>query len=241
MENNEVEVSKHDRDIELTLPKEYSNQLAELIGILTGDGYMNNYGSFSLLEIAGDSRLDHEYLTSYVTPMIEHLFNLKSKIYVKRKQNAMYLRLMSKGLNNYLLYVDFKRGKKEQITVPSWILNNNEYMKFFIRGLVDTDGSLVLLNRNQKKYRYYPRIQIASKSKPLISSVGKWLRNEGLSLSVMVDNTKVIYKGNLVLYKGYRIQISGRKELIKWMKLIGFRNKRHLDKYQKYKSGSGGI
>lgn len=49
----------------------------------------------------------------------------------------------------------------------------------------------------------------------------------------MKDRKKLLYKGKTKIFKGHRIQISGRKNLEKWMKLIGFRNKRHLDKYKK--------
>ncbi len=235
-----IDPSNFDKKINLHLPNDYSNELAEFMGILTGDGYMNKYGKyFSLLEIAGDSTLDKEYLINYVSLMINKLFNLKPKIIFRKKQNTMYLRLMSKSINNFLLIIGFKEGKKEQIGIPEWILKNNNYMKHFIRGFADTDGSLVLLNRKQKRYKFYPRVQIASISEALITMIGYWLKEQGISLSIMKDCKTLKYKGKTKTYKGYRIQISGRKNLEKWMELVGFRNERHLNKYKKYKENGG--
>ena len=238
-----IETSCFDSKINLTLPEHLSPELAEFVGILTGDGYMNKYGKyFSLLEIAGDSTLDKDYLSHYVTQMIKNLFNIEPKIIFRKKQRTMYLRLMSKGINNYLLSVGFKEGKKGQIEIPSWVLENKDFMRSFIRGLSDTDGSLALLNQKQKKYTFYPRVQIASISEDLITTTSNWLKEQGISLSMMKECKTLVYKGNLKNHEGYRIHISGRKNLEKWMQLIGFKNNRHLEKYKKYKeSGSTGI
>ena len=239
----DTKISYFDRNIKFNTPKKPTNQLAEFIGILTGDGYMNKYGKyFSLLEIAGDSKLDKEYLSIYVNSLINNLFNLTPKIVNRKKQNSMYLRLMSKGLNNYLKNIGFKEGKKGQINIPKWIREKKEYMRYFIRGLADTDGSLVLLNRKQKSFPYYPRVQITSISKNLVMNVSNWLKTQGIPLSFTKDKKRLTYKGKTKVHVGYRIQISGRKNLEKWMNLVGFRNNRHLDKYKKFKkSGSTGI
>ncbi|MFH1396376.1 MAG: LAGLIDADG family homing endonuclease [archaeon] len=231
-----VNLSYYDKKIGLILPECPSCELAEFIGILTGDGYMNKYGKyFSIVEIVGDPRFDKAYLENHVTNMINNLFNLKPKVDFKRTQNLMSIRLMSKGLNNYLELVGFKSGKKGQIGIPSWILENDEYMKFFIKGLVDTDGCLTLLNRKHKNFNFYPRVQITSISKSLIDDVGTWLSNQGFSVCLMKDCGKRTYKGVTKIHEGYRFNINGYTQLQVWMNLIGFRNKRHLDKYEKLK------
>ena len=238
-----VEISCSDNKRNITLPTSANKELAEFIGILTGDGYMNRYGKyFSLLEIAGDSALDKEYLSDYVSQVIKNIFNIEPKIVFRKKQRTMYLRLMSKGLNNFLLNVGFKEGKKGQIKIPIWILENNEYMKHFIRGFADTDGSLALLNRKQKKYTFYPRVQIASMSEGLIATISNWLKEQGISLSIMKESKTLRYKEETKNHMLYRIHVSGRKNLEKWMEIVGFRNERHLTKYRRYKeSGVTGI
>ena len=178
-----IETSYFDKKINLRLPGSPTYELAEFIGLLLGDGYMNKYGEyFSLLEIAGDSRLDQEYLLGYVSPMIKSLFNIKPKINFKKNENSMYLRLMSKGLINYLEEIGFIKGNKKNISIPELITKDDQYIKSFVKGLMDTDGSLVLLNRNQKKYRFYPRISLGLDNKSVVNFVGNWLQKQGISL-----------------------------------------------------------
>ena len=80
MKFNLSKVKLSDNDIKrgLVLPKQPSEELAEFIGILTGDGYINYYPYQYkyLLEIAGDSRLDKDYLTIYVENLVYFRFIL---------------------------------------------------------------------------------------------------------------------------------------------------------------------
>tara|TARA_Y100000310_G_scaffold246405_1_gene251708 strand:+ start:1073 stop:1801 length:729 start_codon:yes stop_codon:yes gene_type:complete len=237
---SDIQFSNVDKKKGLILSEEPSERLAEFIGILSGDGYMNFYPPyFSIIEIAGDSRLDQNYLLNYVSEKIRLLFNLKPKIRVRKDQNCMYLRLMSKALVEYLEMVGFKKGKKEQIGIPLWILLNDQYMKSFIKGVADTDFSLVLLNRNQKKYRYYPRVSLASKSKRLIFGIHGWLDQQGIKGNAQYDYWQKDSRGTLCNIN--QLHINGRRNLELWMKLISFRNERHLNKYKKYKNGKRGI
>jgi len=172
-----VKLSHNDIKRGLTLPKNPSKELAEFIGILTGDGYINYYPYQYkyLLEIAGDSRFDDNYLTGYVRELVKRLFSLESSFFRIKSQNSMYLRLISKGLINYLVEAGFKKGKKEQITIPSWIISNEDYMLHFIKGLIDTDGSIHFRGN-------YPIISFASKSHPLVAEVYAFLKREGFIL-----------------------------------------------------------
>jgi len=222
--------SKNDLKRGLTIP-EKSEKLAELFGVLTGDGYINFYSSKNdyIIEIAGHSIEDSEYF-EYLSDLFFSLFNLKPKKYVRKNQNTAYLRLRSKGIFHFLEDCGFVRGKKEQIGIPSWIKKNNPYMARFIRGLVDTDGSLVLKKRYKTK-PYYPVINIVSKSKPLITTTSSWLKTQNLAGWSGCEIKKD--KRNEVITQNYRLEINGKKNLKKWLKLIGFSNKKHLTKIKK--------
>ena len=54
MDETKIELSRKDKKRNVILPKIHTKELAEFIGILTGDGYMNYYPSQHkyLLEIA---------------------------------------------------------------------------------------------------------------------------------------------------------------------------------------------
>jgi len=235
-----INFSKFDVKRGLILPKKSSKELAEFIGILAGDGYINHYSPyFYLLEIAGDTRLDYDYLVGYVRPLIKYLFNLNSKLVIRAKQNSMYLRIMSKGLVLYLEQLGFPKGKKGQIDIPSWIKGDNEYFCSFVKGLADTDFSLSLLKRNQKKFIYYPRVSLSLKSKVLVKNISEWLTLQNIQNNTQLDVDVKDQRG--FTSKINRLHINGRKNLEKWMRLVSFRNNRHLSKYEKYKSGSAGI
>jgi hypothetical protein len=67
-------------------------------------------------------------------------------------------------------------------------------------------------------------------SKPLFLQLKDFLKNY-FSIYAFEDNKR----------KAYRVEVYGHKQVSKWMKLIGFSNKRHLDKvknYYKLRAGS---
>lgn len=196
--------------------------LAELFGILTGDGYMNFYPAKKdyIIEIAGDSRNDKEYF-EYISNLFLKLFNIRPKLYRRKKQNSAYLRVRSKGIFYFLEQTGFVRGKKEQISIPSWISKNNQYMPSFIRGLADTDGSVVL-KRRYKSEPYYPVINIVSKSKILINTVYAWLKQSGFSGWQGKETKKDKRTGKVT--QNYRLEFNGKKNLAKWLKEISFSN-----------------
>ena len=226
-----IELSDNDLKRGLTLPTRPSKELSEFMGILVGDGFINIYREYDyIVEISGDSMLDRQYLSVYVTKLIKNLFNTSPSLLERKDQRTMYLRIRSKGLMLYLHKIGFKKGKKGQIQIPSWILKRDEYLKYFIRGLSDTDFSLVLLNRKQKKYRYYPRVSIRSKSKVLVKQIDEWFLSKGFKTYIQYDYLQKDNRGynDSVLHS---LHINGRKNLEKWMNLISFRNQRHLSRY----------
>ena len=95
-------------------------------------------------------------------------------------------------------------------------------MKKYIRGIFDTDGHLCLKNKEGKKY---PVIGLASISLPLTISVRKMLDESGISS--YLDTCLSGHKKTL-----YKIQISGKKNINLFFKLIGSSNLRNLMKYK---------
>jgi hypothetical protein len=124
-----VTLSRNDRRRGLVLPSEPSINLSELFGLLTGDGYLNYYPSQCkyLLEITGDMRLDYDYLIHHVASLIYSEFRIKPTFQYRPGQNTIVLRIISRGLVEYLSSIGFPKGKKEQISPPNWILQNTPF------------------------------------------------------------------------------------------------------------------
>jgi len=219
-----IQKSRNDERRCLRLPFEPSEELAEFIGILTGDGYMNYYPAQEkyLLEIAGNSQLDKEYFINNVSNLMYLLFKLKPAVIFRKDQKTMYLRLISKGLLNFLSHVGFKSGRKDQIGIPTWIRQDEKFMNMFVRGLADTDFCF-------HWRKNYPIISAELKSEILMCAIARHLRSEGFFVAGpyhRIRKDKRGYKDSEI----YRIDLNGHKNLDRWITTIGVRNPRHLKK-----------
>jgi intein/homing endonuclease len=119
-------------------------------------------------------------------------------------------------------------NKSKDCRIPKIILNSNKKIRYaFLRGLADTDFSLMFKNKNGKIHNY-PVIKISFRSKNLTEDI-----------TIILDEFKFgkilkeIYfdKRFNKFYKRYSIYIYGRSNLEKWMMLIGFNNQRQMTKY----------
>ena len=59
----------------------------------------------------------------------------------------------------------FNKGKGRKIVIPEQIVNDEQLLKFCLRGIVDTDGSLFLSNKSHRQD--YPVVEISTTSKRL--------------------------------------------------------------------------
>jgi intein/homing endonuclease len=209
---------------------ENSEKLAELVGIIFGDGSMNIYKNSNkveaILAVSGHSTDDNEYLVDYVSELIKNLFGITPTTKFKKGQNTMYLRIGSKGIVNFLMSKGVKLSPKENLKIPNWIIENKLYMVSFLRGLIDTDGSLAI-KRKGRKYPYYPTIKITSKCKPFIEFLSIYLNKEGFSHYSFFDVDSKRYNQT---FKISGMEFNGYSKLIYWMDNIGFHNPKHLNK-----------
>jgi len=222
-----VNFSINDKKRDIKLPKRNNDRLAEFLGILTGDGYMNVYRNYDyIVEIAGNSKSDKNFLKCYVTNLMKELFNINPSYIERHNQNTAYLRIRSKVIFNYLLNKEFKRGIKGNIKVPEWIKENKQFTLAFIKGLFDTDGCISLKNKEGKKY---PVISLTSKSKPLLNEIKRFLDSVGLmSCMFSYEDSNERYKTPTKVWK---LEFNGHRRLNLWFEKIGSSNDRNLMKY----------
>ena len=219
---------KYDIKRGLKIPR-YSRKLAEFVGILTGDGYINHYpkeGDY-VLDIAGHSKDDKEYHTNFISPLIKDLFGVKVNILFPKNQNCIHIRLRSKTIVSFLNNMGFPLGYKNQIGIPDWIKKKDVYITSFLRGLFDTDGSLSLKGKN-KGVKYSPVLSISSKSMILIEDSYFWLKKWfNLCKCLEIQYDKRTNKD----YIKHRLYINGYKNMELWKRMIGFSNSKHIKKY----------
>jgi predicted membrane protein len=229
---SQVKFSRGDLIRNIKLPKTITPSLSELIGVHIGDGsitdaFHNNV--HTLIEYCGDSSDDLEYYKIYVSSLIERLFGIKPLF---SDHNTWFkLVINSKAIFNfYTKTIGLPIGKKAQtITTPKIILNNSKLAIKFLRGLIDTDGSLTFKKKHKNRH-YYPVLKLCLASKELIKQVNSLLMNLGFTTYTCFDVKRFDIRINKTTII-HEIYLYGNKNLEKWIKIIGFKNKKHLTKY----------
>lgn len=181
------------------------------------------------IEIAGNKLKDLDYLQNYVFKLVQKLFNFSPKIYCAKNQNTIYLKIRDKKIFHFLKEKGFITGKKNNISIPNWILDNKENLLSFTKGLFDTDGHLCFKNKEGKKY---PVVGITSKSKDLLLLIKVFLESNNIYSYLGSHRSD---RGSYSLI--YRIQISGGNNISLFFNKIGSNNPRNTSNYNLMASG----
>lgn len=200
--------------------------VAEEIGIHMGDGMMNIYLNKAngkkvyLIKISGDPIEDKLYYDFWVKPLI---FDGYGKEVTPKllKWNEYGVRFHSKDIILFKHKLGLPLGEKKNMKIPKEIKENEEFLKRFIRGIFDTDGSLTFL-REVDKIPTIPEITLASPDRIFMAEVADALSKLGFDISQ--SKRKVPH-----------IAIQGEESVSLFLKEIGLRNLKHLSKWFIYK------
>lgn len=187
---------------------------AEFIGILLGDGCIRS--NFKEVKISLNSETDREY-ADYIKKLVKRLYDVRI-IYQKRKnENTCDLRIINKKFVNLLVtkVCMVPSPKMFRAKIPEKYFK----LRFFsslLRGLFDTDGSLVVTNNNGT---IYPRLELKISESPMKYQFIEILEKLGFRFGVYKSNQNQV-----------RIQMNGLGQLKLWMKKVGFSNAKHKQK-----------
>ncbi len=194
-----------------------SADLAEMIGIILGDGGIAPYQ----VSITLNSIDDNKYV-DYVQNLFIKLFQVRVDRVKARDDKSIDVRISSRELVEYLTREhQFSVGSKirAQVTIPQWITSRDEFLRACIRGLLDTDGSFYIDQHtiNRKVYTY-PCLVFTSRNNALYKSVYRGLSHLGLCPT------------------GKHTNIFIRKEdsVHQYFRIIGSSNDKHLAKYRNF-------
>jgi len=129
---------------------EESPELAELVGILLGDGCLyKNDKTHQCKVMVSLNKDDIEYV-NYVKELIKKTLNRECKLYIRESMKVIELVIYSKETLDGLISIGLESGRKinNQSGVPRWIMENREFTIACLRGLVDTDGCIFLNRRD---------------------------------------------------------------------------------------------
>ena len=125
-----------------------SKDLAELIGIMLGDGNMWR----THIKIAFDKR--NKTYMDYVEKLFNKVFGIHLRRLIIKETNQAYLYCYNKLASQKLLDFGLKRGDKikNNVGIPDWVNKNISYAKACLRGLIDTDGCIYKSKRDKQIY-----------------------------------------------------------------------------------------
>ncbi len=205
------------------LISETSVELAELFGILLGDGNLCEIPEKGIYQVRifGHKINDYEYLTTYVKNLFKKLFNLEVSIYTRKKCKVVILSKQSKNLLYTLKSFGLESGNKVlNAKVPKWIMDNKRYMRAFVRGLIDTDGCIYPKTRKHKT----PTIWFYSASPAIRTAINKAFKTLNYSFSVWTKTSG----------RCMHCSIGNSKDVLKYYQEIGFSNPKHEKRFQKF-------
>lgn len=203
---------------EYSFPRNYSEELAEFIGIMLGDGSLTPGQSAITL----NAKADREYIP-FVVELGGKLFGEKPKISRRKDSKAITVYYNGVKLVDYLVSIGLRIGNKvkNQVGVPKWIERRSAYKIACMRGLMDTDGGIFLHRYKVTGKEYaYQKLSFSNRSLPLLWFVAKALR--GLSM-----NPKVVDK-----VENKKLWLYNKDEVRLYLALVGTHNPRLL-KHQK--------
>lgn len=200
----------------LVLPNAYSDDIAEFFGIMIGDGHVSPKQIFVTL---GTKELEY---AEYVSEIIQKVFKITPSIFtrpsVDRSNKYRNVYFGSVPAVKWLLSEGLVHDKvKSQVNVPRWIFTKDSYMKRFIRGFFDTDGSVY-------KLRYGIQISLTNFSAPLL-----------LSLQTML-NTLGYKPSRISVNKVYLTRVD---DVQRFFREISPRNPKHLRRFVDFEKSVG--
>lgn len=196
--------------LDVAVPNGHTPQLAELFGILLGDGHISRFQVVVTLG-SGERRY-----ARYVQDLMRIVFAGDPRISV-RSTGHFDVYLGSSAVTKWLSKEGLVAHKVcSQVTAPLWIFEKRVYMQAFLRGFFDTDGSVYRL-------RYGCQISLTNKSLPLLLSLQKMLKTLGYTPSAV---------------SAYRVYLTKREDIERFFREIKPANAKHLRRFEKIRVGS---
>lgn len=195
------------------IPK-HSQELAELFGILIGDGGISKYQ----VNITLNGETDKLY-SEFVINLFNKLFEITPKIYKVKNSKAINISISRSNLASFLVKQGLKLGHKinQGLCIPNWIMKSRKYKIPCLRGMIDTDGSIVheIHKSKDKKYQY-PRLNFTSASPILIKQT--------FTILSELNFKPKIRRG------GRSVQLENLEEICDYFLIVGSSNPKHLER-----------
>ncbi len=173
--------------------------LAELTGVILGDGHIRQYPRTEELSIFSNS--NNPGFVKHYSCLVEKIFSKKPATTIHSKQNCIRIRIYQKHISERLGIPLSPRGKLE-IEIPGWIICHKKYIIRYLRGLYEAEGSFSV---HLPTYTY--KMQFSNRNKSMLKNVFTLVSLLGFHPHKSKD----------------MIQLSRKDEVLRFVKLIEFR------------------
>ncbi len=207
--------------------------MAEIVGLCFGDGSLIKRPNGQLrFQLRGNITEDREHYNSHILSLFD---NFLGKVYVTEyKGENSYYGIYSENqvLCKTLESMGVPVGIKIVLEIPSWIKRNKKYLRRFLRGLIDTDGSVYCMKDYNYPAKGYIKIRLSinSVSLGLMNEINNIFNKAGI-LSFLIGPYKPKDRRCLPFNK---VQIDG-PNVVKYFTQIGSKNQKHITKYHIWK------
>lgn len=191
---------------DVVIPSSYTPELAEFFGVMLGDGKLSH---FQVAVTLGTKEMAYAV---YVVNLIASIFNARPKIGI-RKTRHKDVYLGSVAITKWLVKEGLVYNKVlAQVDVPRWIFKNKMYMRRFLTGFFDTDGSVYRL-------RWGVQVAFNNTSIPLLKSTRDMLVYLGYSPSKV---------------SGYKVYLTKKEDVQRFFEEIQPQNPKHQERFSTF-------
>ncbi len=195
------------REKVVALKLEESKDLAELIGIILGDGEIRKCGE---IRISFDPKKDEDYLNRRICPLITSL--LQNKPHFESNKRIAFGNI---AFARYLNSIGLASGSKFEHgwEIPQWCFSKKDYTAAVIRGLFDTDGYFGYLNGSLELMLG----RFSHRSYSLVTSISSALNLFGITHKIKQNKDR-----------RYKIRITSRVSVFKFFNSAGSSDLGHI-------------
>ncbi len=116
-----------------------NGDLAELIGVVLGDGHIQKFPRTERLLIFSNAN-NRGFVDRYAK-IVRTIFDKEPYVYKMKNANCVRISIYEKEISRRLGIPTGSR-KDIKVEVPSWIMGSEEHIKRYLRGLYEAEGSV---------------------------------------------------------------------------------------------------
>jgi len=195
---------------------EENQKIAELIGIMLGDGNIGLYSNAVNITL---NKIDEPEYVEYVkNEIVKKVFNFENypkEVYLKNSKGVR-LDVGNLAIRDALISKGLEPGNKKinQVNVPRWIYKNKSFMVSCLKGLFDTDGT-IRIDKRQSLFI----LEFINSSKPLVKDFKKICNLFNIQTTRIYEKTAISDISGKTSIK-FLVRIQKKESVLRFIKIV---------------------